>query len=194
MPGMPQVAFRDPNDRTNFDEVEEFFTYTMMMADWFDARGAHIPPAGMDEIAALSQTVVDNLMRTAGTKEAFLINLSALAGGRMLMPRDSLRITRLENPADMTDRNRYLCQWELRYGDIRGSYSMEETVLHSKWKKERKDGEEESRSATAGPEGDSDETERWRSICKELMETMSRRDEELAILRKKVLDCMRKSR
>jgi hypothetical protein len=196
--GIPQVALQDLSDRTNIDEIEEFFAHTIMMGQWFDSRGAPIPAGGYDEATALAQTVVENLIRTAVTKEAFLINLSALAGGKMLMPKGSLRVTRLEIPAEMVDCSRYLCQWELKYGDIRGTYSMEETVLHSKWKKEKEGGEAgSSRSATAGPDegvAQRGEAERWQTMYREIMDVMARRDEELLRLRKKVVECMRQAR
>ncbi|KAK0626939.1 ARS binding protein 2-domain-containing protein [Immersiella caudata] len=168
--GIPQVALQDLSDRTNIEEVEDFFAHTIITGQWFDSLGVPIPAGSYDEAMALAQTVIENLIRTAATKEAFLINLSALTGGKMLMPKDSLRITRLETPAEMVDRSRYLCQWELRYGDIQGTYSMEETVLHSKWKKGKKD---------AGPEegvAEREEAERWQTMYREIMDVMARRD------------------
>jgi len=197
--GVPQVAFHDLTDRTHIEEVEEFFTHQILMADWSDVRGARVPTCSVDEAAGLAQTVVENLLRTAVTKEAFLINLSALVGGKMLMPRGALRVKRLETTvAEMADRSRYLCEWELRFGDIRGSYAMEETVLHAKWKKERKEGEaDESRSTTAAPEegeGQREEAERWQKMYKEITDVMQNRDEELLRLRRKVVECMRQAK
>lgn len=180
----PAIAFQDPTDRTNFDAVEDVFLEEILLADWFNAKGERIPASGADEAWGLAQTVVDNLRRSAPTKEAFLINLSALVGGKVMMPKGTLRITRLESPAP--DRNRYLCAWELRYGDIRGDYSMEETVAHSMWM---------NRSGEGGDaQGGEDEVEKWRRMYKEVSEAMRQRDEEMMRLRRKVTECMRQRR
>jgi len=178
----PAVAFQDPTDRTNFDAVEDVFIEEVLLADWLNSKGERIPGPGYDEAWGLSQTVVENLRRSAPTKEAFLINLSALVGGKIMMPKGTLRITRLESP--IPDQNRYLCTWELRYGDIRGSYSMEETVAHEKWM---------SRSRTEGETPNKDETEKWKRMYKEVTEAMRQKDEEMLRLRRKVADCMRQT-
>src|SRR3569833_3338948 len=63
--------------------------------------------------------------------ETFLIILAALAGGKLLKSHSFLRVTRIDCAADY---NRYLCERELRFGDIRGQFSMRETLPHHKWK------------------------------------------------------------
>lgn len=111
--------------------MESFFVHQILGGDWFSSSGEPIPPCSVEEAWGLAQTVVENLLKAAATKEAFLINLAALAGGKLLMPASGLKITRLE--ADPGTR-RYSCDWHLQYGDIRGSFSMKETVLDEKWK------------------------------------------------------------
>ncbi|KAK5660647.1 hypothetical protein OQA88_12011 [Cercophora sp. LCS_1] len=172
----PQVVFADPTDRTHFDEVEDHFMSTILSANWFDAKGASIPPCSVDEAWGLATTVVDNLRKTAPTKEAFLINLSALVGGRVMMPRDSLRITRLDGAGE--GRRKYLCAWELRFGDIRGTYTMEETVEVAKWEKK-------------GPPGAENEAEKWKRMYRELTEVIIKREDDLVRLRKSMADCLK---
>jgi len=187
-----QIQFQDRTDRTNMDAVEEFFSHEILMASWFDFRGEQLPACCVDEAIGLARTVIENLRRTAGTKESFLINLSSLVGGKMLMPRGALRITRLELAHQVTDRNRYLCEWELRYGDIRGTYAMEETVLHSEWKKEKKGGPSATEEVTDG--GTEAEQERWRDMYKEMLEMIQKRDEDVARLKRQMMEFMRRAR
>ncbi|KAK3320705.1 ARS binding protein 2-domain-containing protein [Cercophora scortea] len=127
----PIVSFQDSTDRTNIDEIEGFFIHDILTGSWFDDNGKAIPPCGVDEALGLARTVIENLMNVAATKEAFLINLAALAGGKLLMSKDGLKVTRLATGEK--DRNRYKCEWELRLGDIRGGYSME--VSAAEWKR-----------------------------------------------------------
>ena len=48
------------------------------------------------------------------------------------MPRGGLKISRLES--EQPCESRYSCDWQLQYGDIRGNFSMQETVPDEKWK------------------------------------------------------------
>jgi hypothetical protein len=135
-PPPAQVVFpTDPTDRTNVDDLEALFVSTILAADWFDAAQRPIPACSVAEAFAFGQAVVETLMRTAPNKESFLMNLSGLAGGKILLQRGSLRITRLE---ELEDRTKYKVGWTLRYGSITGEWAMEETVLHEKWKGKKK--------------------------------------------------------
>ncbi|KAG7285572.1 hypothetical protein NEMBOFW57_010201 [Staphylotrichum longicolle] len=181
------VFFDDPTDRTNMDEIEALFMSRILGADWYDAKNNRIPPCGVDEAWAFSQRVIENLLKTAATKEAFLINLSALAGGKILMPKGSLRITRFE---ELPDRTRYRSDWQLRFGAIVGNWSMEETVMHDKWKKPKRDEGAVSNAAT--PNGTSgSQAENWERKYKELAATLQQRDEEMMQLRAKVMESVR---
>ena len=183
-PGEQCVFSRDPTDRTNIDEIEALFVSSILRADWYDAKGGRIPACGVDEAWAFAQRVVENLLKSATTKEAFLINLSALAGGKLLMAKGSLRITRFE---ELPDRTRYQSNWQLRFGGIVGNWAMEETVMHDKWKKKPKDGPETPAvNGTGGLQADE-----WESRYKELAATLQQRDQEMMRLRAKVMESIR---
>ncbi|KAK3387457.1 ARS binding protein 2-domain-containing protein [Podospora didyma] len=189
----PRLFFQDRLDRTNKDELEGVFMYELLTASWYDAKGNRVPPCGVEEAWGLTQTVVDNLLKAAATKEAFLINLAALAGGNILMPKGSLRVTRLE---ELSDRTRYYSCWELRFGDMRGEYTMEETVMHDKWKKKPLQPDKDGRSTTvaagepaATTNGGMAEVEAsadyWQNKYKEMARKLQQADKELTLLRHK---------
>ncbi|OIW27986.1 hypothetical protein CONLIGDRAFT_600314, partial [Coniochaeta ligniaria NRRL 30616] len=140
-PTQTGIQFEDPTDRTNMDALEGFFAHEVLTADWFDASGNPLPPCGPDEAWAIISTIVENLLKAANTKDAFLINLAALAGGKLLMSTTNLRIARLnEEEGGAAEVNRYRCTWELRLGDIRGVYSMEESVACARWRRKTTTG------------------------------------------------------
>jgi hypothetical protein len=187
-PAQEPIPFsQDPTDRTNKDDLEVHFMSHILTANWFDAKGNPVPVCGVDEAWAFAQRVIENLLKTAATKEAFLINLAALAGGKILINKGSLRITRLE---ELADRTRYSCAWQLRFGDIIGDWSMEETVMHSAWKKgERKEGE----GAGSGSNSSAGQTtSAWEERYKEAVIALQERDKEIAQLKAKILDTIRK--
>ena len=191
-PGEQCVLSHDPTDRTNVDEIEALFVSSILRADWYDAKGSRISACGVDEAWAFAQRVVENLLKSATTKEAFLINLSALAGGKLLVAKGSLRITRFE---ELPDRTRYQSNWQLRFGGIVGNWAMEETVMHDKWKKKPEDGpgtapapDSTAVNGTGGLQAD-----QWESRYRELAATLQQRDEEMLRLRAKVMESIRDS-
>ncbi|AEO61341.1 hypothetical protein MYCTH_2311393 [Thermothelomyces thermophilus ATCC 42464] len=176
-------------DRTNVAEVEALFVSKLLEAEWYDANQSRIPPCGLDEALAISQTVVENLLLAAPSKEAFLINLSGLVGGGLLMPKNCLRVTRLE---ELPDRTQYSTSWELRFGSIAGTWTMEETVPHAKWKKREQDEGAAPGSATRNGAAGS-EAEDWERKYKEVAAMLRQRDEELMRLKSKIVESVRKS-
>lgn len=175
VPPQQQQPHPSEEDRTNIDEVEALFLHRMLTAQWLSPTNQPIPACGVDEALALARTVIENLRRTAPSREAFLINLSALAGGGMLMPRGALKITRLgEGEGGGGGGRRYLCRWELVFGGIRGEFAMEETVV-----------------ADVGKWGEGEGGRGWKGVLVEVMEVVSRRDEDLAGLRRRVMECLR---
>ncbi|KAK3372872.1 ARS binding protein 2-domain-containing protein [Lasiosphaeria ovina] len=203
--GHPRIFFQDRSDRTNKDELEGMFMFELLTASWYDAQGNRIAPCCVDEAWGVTQTVIESLLKAATTKEAFLINLAALAGGKIMMKTGSLRVTRLEQ---LADRNRYYCAWELRMGDIRGSYTMEETVMHDKWRKRATPAaaaatttkDDVDRSTTGGIDDAAATTngndepmtaEYWQRKYKEMAGMLQQRDKELTLLRTKVMESIR---
>ncbi|KAM7186362.1 ARS-binding protein 2 [Naviculisporaceae sp. PSN 640] len=202
------VSFTDKNNHTNKYEMESFFVHQILSGDWFSRSGDAIAPCSVEEAWALAQTVVDNLLKTADTKEAFLINLAALAGGKLLMPANGLKITRLEAEPGKT---RYSFDWQLQYGDIRGSFSMKETVLDEKWKNgvttnvdnnSNSGGAVATTSVTAGEnESQQDEASMWKTRYEEMSrryeatsKVLHQRDQELDRLRSMIVGALKGSR
>ena len=73
-------------------------------ADWFDHRGQPIETCTLDEADQIVKQVIRNLREEATSKETFLINLSALAGGEFLRtPWNHLKMTRLEGDEKLQD-------------------------------------------------------------------------------------------
>jgi hypothetical protein len=167
-------------------EIEALFVTTLLGGNWYDANGQPVPAGSVEEALAYSQTVIETLRTTALTNEAFLINLSGLAGGKFLMPKGSLRVTRLE---ELADRTRYSITWQLQYGGIVGVWTMEETVLHDRWKKPKKD----DGAASEIPTGtDESQAEHWKRKYEELATTLQQRDEEMMRLKVRVIESVRR--
>lgn len=120
----------DGNDTTNHDEVESVFVVTLTSCTWFDPSGELGARPSVAEVLALVRSVIRSIADQALTKEAFLINLAALVGGHFMI-RPEREVHRLEVGPDYT---KYLCKWDLHYGAIRGTFTLTETVPHSKWK------------------------------------------------------------
>ncbi|EGS24010.1 putative ars binding protein [Thermochaetoides thermophila DSM 1495] len=132
-PNRQRVFFTNPHDRTNKSSVEAFFTSSILSAEWYDPSHRRIPPCSVEEAHAFAQRVIENLLETSESKEKFLINLAALVGGNLMLHKGSLKITRLgEDEKEV----RYLVRWELRYGDLVGSWGMEERVKKRRGDKE----------------------------------------------------------
>ncbi|KAI0428180.1 ARS binding protein 2-domain-containing protein [Xylaria sp. FL1042] len=120
----------DGSDKTNHDEVESVFVVTLTGCTWYDPSGEPGPRPSVAEVVALVRAVIRSIADQALTKEAFLINLAALVGGHfMIQPEREVR--RLEIGSDYT---KYLCKWNLHYGGVKGTFTLTETVPHSKWK------------------------------------------------------------
>jgi len=117
------IAFRqsDEEDRTNMDALESHFVCEILCADWYDAAGARIERCSMDEANKICKQVIKNLKAESSSTEAFLINLSALAGGPLMT---RLRMTRVEHGTQ----SYYECHWKMRFGSIEGDFTIRATV------------------------------------------------------------------
>lgn len=128
----PHVGTGAPADRTNIDEIEAYFMTEVLAAAWYDENDQRIPPCNVEEASALVDVVIEDLTKGAACKEAFLINLAALAGGKILMVNRESRVKRLERTPEYT---KYDFSWELRFGDVCGQFNITEVVEHARWKR-----------------------------------------------------------
>ncbi|ELQ34522.1 hypothetical protein M0657_001107 [Pyricularia oryzae] len=128
----PKVCFKDPSNRTNMDELEGFFAHEIMTGIWRDKDGNRIPSCSVDEAFAIVRKVIQSLLDAAITEVGFMLNVSALAGGKVLMTTSSLQITVVEEREEET---LYSCKWLLQLGDLKGDFEMQETVRHDTWRK-----------------------------------------------------------
>ncbi|KIH91457.1 ars-binding protein [Sporothrix brasiliensis 5110] len=133
-PPMYSVHFGtgETTDRTNIAEIEAYFMTEVFAAAWYDENDQRIEPCSVEEASALVDSIVEGLTKGAACKEAFLINLAALAGSRLLMANTGARIKRLEQTTEYT---KYDFAWELRFGDVCGQFNITEAVEHARWKK-----------------------------------------------------------
>lgn len=172
----------------NVREVESLFVSELLVADWVDGQtGNSIPPCGVEEAEAVARTTIGNMQKQALTPEAFLINLSALAGGSILQRGVRALITRTTDNVDSNSSSRYTCKWGLRYGAFRGSFSMTETVPHAAWQKK----------PAAVDAGDGDlaaaEARHWKSKYEELLRAVKADHERSTDLRLGVLGSLKGS-
>lgn len=117
------IAFRqnEDTDRTNVDALESHFISEILSAEWRNPSGAIIERCSIDEAAKVCKQVIKNLQAESSSTEAFLINLSALAGGPLMT---RLRMTRYDHDG----RTDYECHWKMRFGSIEGDFTIRATV------------------------------------------------------------------
>ncbi|KAH8593669.1 ARS binding protein 2-domain-containing protein [Bisporella sp. PMI_857] len=110
-----------PSDRTNVDALESHFISEILSADWYSSTGAPITRCSIDEASKICKQVIQNLQAESSSTEAFLINLSALAGGPLMT---RLRMMRLDGQG----RTDYECNWKMRFGSIEGEFTIKAAV------------------------------------------------------------------
>ncbi|KAI0900262.1 ARS binding protein 2-domain-containing protein [Annulohypoxylon nitens] len=164
----------DNGDRTNCDEVEAMFVADVLEGAWLDEKGQPGPSADVDEAMALVKVVIEGISKQALTKEAFLINLSALAGIKYLMQAGTTSVQRLEVGPDYT---KYQCAWGLRFGPISGKFRLTETVPHARWKKGAQRPDEPRGNSDVPAQGD-EATEFWRKRYTDLLRVVNKRSED----------------
>ncbi|KAI1341670.1 ARS binding protein 2-domain-containing protein [Xylariaceae sp. FL0016] len=180
-PGPAEKMFVDGPDRTNIAEVESIFVATILDSDWFNTNGEPCPVGPIEEVVALVQNIIRGIADQALTKESFLINLSALAGGTFLL-KNGRTTRRLEIGADYT---KYLCKWTLRYGPVVGDFELTETVPHSRWKPGYQKRTEPPTPGDIPPEGEA-AVEYWRKKYRELAALTNKKIRNLAEIRNHV--------
>ncbi|KAJ3473709.1 hypothetical protein NLG97_g10170 [Lecanicillium saksenae] len=196
---IPEYYFETMKDRTNIDALMAYFIRMTHESDWYDADGKPTEPASMEEATAIINATLENMYRTAATSQAFLINLAALAGARMLMTNN----TRCVRVGEKTDHTVYKCEWEYQFGHLHGYFNMAAAVPFSMWRAKPKKpagGDEQSMASQAGGARDPDEpdssnprlqAEHWQNKYKTLLGQVDKMDRELFDLRNKVMDSLK---
>jgi hypothetical protein len=180
IPASEDLAFRDDpgDDRTNVAELEFMFMYTVIGADWFDHRGVPTEKCTFDEADQIVKQTIRNLREEAPSKEIFLINLSALAGGEFLRnPWNHLRMTRLEAEENVKP---FIAKWKMKFGATEGTFEIKINVPRKSPVPENKAPEDHSACDEAASED-------WKTRYMELRTRLKERDEKVKDLRKTVL-------
>ncbi|KAL2066185.1 hypothetical protein VTL71DRAFT_2256 [Oculimacula yallundae] len=169
----------DP-DRTNVDALESHFICEILGADWYDASGASIERCSIDEADKICKQVVKNLQAESSSTEAFLINLSALAGGPLMT---RLRMTKLEQGEVVY----YECYWKMRFGSLEGDFTIRASVprVNENANVVMNDGGQEI--------GDVDESEsegKWKKRYLDLQQQIRERDEMAGNLKRNVMNAL----
>ncbi|KAM0325369.1 hypothetical protein ACHAQA_007354 [Verticillium albo-atrum] len=175
----PVGFFDEMEERTNLDATFGYFHSEVLQADWFDTSGNRTPPCSLDEAHALVASIIEALYQAAASQAAFLINVAALAGGRMLMTTDKMQIKRL---VEYEDRTHFECSWVYRLGSLKGTYRMAQTVKHDRWVRSPVVNGDEGGAEHGGGNGDL-----WRKKYEDLMKDMRAKDEELAAMKRRVV-------
>ncbi|KAM0741582.1 hypothetical protein ACQRIT_004439 [Beauveria bassiana] len=201
---LPEYFFETMSDRTNIDALMAYFIRMTYESEWVDADGKPTDPASMDEATAIINATLENMYKTAASSQAFLINLAALAGARMLMT----NLTRCTRMGERDGFTTYKCEWEYQFGHLHGYFNMAAAVPFSMWRAKPKtagtggDSNAGSRANNAGA-NDMDEpdssnprlqAEHWQNKYKSLLGQVDKMDRELFDLRNKVIDSLKTER
>lgn len=108
----------------------------------------------------------------------------------MPKPTTNLNITR----TDEADRSNYLCRWELRFRDVRGTFVMKQTIMHDQFKRPREPGVDEVRMAagTADPkDGGEASIAYWKKKYQDLLDVVDQRDRQMEEANRVLLESLR---
>lgn len=179
------MSFRDEStqDRTNIDVMEHQFINKVLGADWFDHLSNPIPRCSLDEADQIVKQTIRNLRQESPSKETFLINVAALAGGRSLLSR--MRMTRLEPSPDTAN---FDAKWTLKFGAVEGSFNIKVQVP-LKLLKMRNRGADVAlaieQEAISGADN-----EDWKKRYVDLQKRISERDEKVRGLKTIVMNAL----
>lgn len=206
---LPEYYFETMADRTNIDALMAYFIRMTHESDWYDEDGRPTEAASMEEASAIINATLENMYRTAASSQAFLINLAALAGARMLMT----NLTRCIRMGERQDHTAYKCEWEYQFGHLHGYFNMAAAVPFSMWRAKKPAAEADENGAQGrgdtGTNGsgardrDDDEpdlsnprlqAEHWQNKYKSLLGQVDKMDKELFDLRNKVIDSLKVDR
>ncbi|TFB03714.1 ARS-binding protein 2 [Trichoderma ghanense] len=185
---VPRYFFEGLEDRTNVDGLISYFTHVLHNSDWVDPEGNQQEIAGMDECTAMVNATVEHMYRNAESSQAFLINLAALCGAKMLMT-NRPRCYRVETSEGVYT---YYFDWQYRFGHLKGQFTMTHSVPVTMWKKPSAREAAEA-SQPGGPStGENLTTEQWQVKYGALMDELEKRDQELFKMQNIVMASMRR--
>ncbi|KAH8820495.1 ARS binding protein-like protein Abp2 [Xylogone sp. PMI_703] len=168
------VTFREMEDAddTNVADLEGHLICEILGADWYDVNGMSIERCSIDEANKICKQVIRNLQEGSSSRETFLINLSALAGGPL---NGRLRITRLKEHNARTD---YECYWKMKFGAIEGNFTVRAGVFN------------DPRLGARVEEPEEDEGVQWKKRYLDLRQKIRARDEIVAQFKRGVLNAL----
>ncbi|KAK7948380.1 ARS-binding protein 2 [Apiospora aurea] len=186
----PPIVFEYPGgDRENMAIVESWFVSDILVADWHDANDNKIASCGVDEALALAKQIINGMAKKAPSAEVFLLNVSAIMGGCLLRSKNRPSIKRLETGPEY---NRYTCRWYIQYGTLVSEYTLNETLPHDTWQKERRRGEKNPGQART-VEAEEDTAEFWKQKYQELLHQQRANIDQVTDLRVQVFEAVKKS-
>ncbi|OTA07850.1 hypothetical protein A9Z42_0087770 [Trichoderma parareesei] len=184
---VPRYFFEGLEDRTNVDGLISYFTHVLHNSDWVDPEGNQQEIAGMDECTAMVNATVEHMYKNAESSQAFLINLAALCGAKMLMT-NRPRCYRVETSEGVYT---YHFDWQYRFGHLKGQFTMTHSVPVTMWKKPSAREAAEA-SQAGGPSAENLTTEQWQAKYGALMDELEKRDQELFKMQNIVMASMRR--
>ncbi|QUC24023.1 uncharacterized protein UV8b_08264 [Ustilaginoidea virens] len=187
--------FEKMEDRTNVDVLVAYFTRSMVEADWRDVNGQPTKTVGLEESMAMVHAMLQTMHKTSTSPQAFLINLAALAGSTNLVT-NRPKCTRLsEQDGQFT----YKCEWEYRFGQVKGGFTFEQVVPASMWSRAKRKQPCPAPPPTANPvsadveskqDDDLFSKEYWQKKYEALTIAMEDRDKHLTRLRDRVMSAI----
>lgn len=183
---VPSSKAAEPKDDTNVEAIETMYLQCILSADWVDIDGNPAERCNIDEALRIVRQLLAHMRENAADDTAFLINVAAMAGGRILSK--SLELRRLAED----ERNTwYRSAWHMQYGGVTGYINMEVCVPKSDQDIEKERANDEIEDPE---ELDFEETEgdgkrvNWKKKYLDLHQITIERDMKLRELKKTVLD------
>ena len=174
-------------DRTNLDATLAYIISVTKDADWYDVDGSEIPSCSVAESVAICNNMVEHLYNAAPSQSAFLINLAALLGARMIMTTTKVQMRRL---GTQQGRTYYACSWEYRLGHLCGTYRMTHSIDSERLRREMGSEQPDGRPPRDAAPGEGEAV--WRRRYEDTLRAMDEKDEELADLRARMFETLRK--
>ncbi|RAL66311.1 hypothetical protein DID88_005981 [Monilinia fructigena] len=176
-------------DRTNIDALESHFIGEILVAAWYDVAGNSIQRCSIDEASKICKQVIRNLQAESSSTEAFLINLSALAGAAS-HDASSRYKTRISGSPPRTD---YECHWKMRFGSLEGDFTIRATVVEENREMGEGIGEIGGRGGGRGRgrgTGREEEEESWKAKYLNLQQQIKERDVKVKMLKRSMVDAL----